>query len=155
MKKVITLMTLLVGFAIAVSAQAPPANVQSAFKAKFPNGKTVKWEKENANEWEAEFKQHGVEYSANFSNEGVWKETEHEMKASGLPSAVQSTLNREFPGFKVEEAEKVETPEFIGYEVEIKNGGEVMEVVLNKSGKIIKKWAAGENGSGDGSDDED
>ena len=139
MKKTITMMTLLVGATVVSCAQSTPAKVTEAFKAKFPNAKSVEWEKENDAEWEAEFKLNGVEYSANFSTDGMWKETEHEIKVSELPQSVTSTLSKEFSGFEIEEVEMIETPEFSGYEVEIEKGEETMEVVLNNTGKVIEK----------------
>ena len=120
-------------------AQSAPTKVNNAFKAKFPNAKYVEWEKEKETEWEAEFKLNGVEYSANFLNDGTWKETEHEIKVSELPNSVRNTLSTEFSGYEIEGAEMTETPEFSGYEVEIEKGEETIEVVLDKSGKIIKK----------------
>ena len=139
MKKTITMMTLLVGATLMSCAQSTPAKVIEAFKAKFPNAKSVEWEKENDTEWEAEFKLNGVEYSANFGTDGTWKETEHEIKTKDLPQAVKNTLDTEFKGYEIEDAEMVETPSFNGYEVEIEKGEETMEVVLDKSGKVIKK----------------
>ena len=143
MKKTITMMALLVGLGmVSCSEEASsetPTKVEDAFNTKFPNAKSVEWEKENDTEWEAEFKLDGVDYSANFSNEGVWKETEHGIKIKELPEAVQSTLSSEFSEYKIEEAETVETPDFSGYEVEIEKGEESMEIVFDEAGKVIKK----------------
>lgn len=139
MKKTITMLTLLVGTTLMSCAQSTPAKVTEAFKTKFPNAKSVKWEKENDTEWEAEFKLNGVDYSANFGTDGTWKETEHKIKSKDLPQAVKNTLATEFTGYEIEDAEMVETPSFNGYEVEIEKGEETMEVVLDKSGKVIKK----------------
>ncbi len=139
MKKTVTMLSLLVGFTVMSFAQSTPTKVKEAFNAKFPNAKSVEWDKENDSEWEAEFKLNGIEYSANFSSNGNWKETEHEVKVSELPKAVVNTLSNEFSGYEIEDAEMVETPEFTGYEVEIEKGEETMEVVLDHSGKVIKK----------------
>jgi len=139
MKKKITMISLLASFAIMSFAQTAPTIVQDAFNAKYPNAKTVEWEQENDSVWEAEFKLEGVEYSANFSNEGVWKETEHEIKTKDLPQAVKNTLAKDFAGFEVEEIEMVESPGFTGYEIEIEKGEVTMEVRIDKAGKVIKK----------------
>lgn len=151
MKKTITMMTLLVGATLMSCAQSTPAKVTEAFKSKFPNAKSVEWEKENDTEWEAEFKLNGIEYSANFGTDGTWKETEHEIKVNELPESVKNTLANEFSEYEIEEAEMVETPDFNGYEVEIEKGEETMEVVFDKSGKVIKKKIENEENE----DDED
>lgn len=143
MKKTITMFSLLVGFALVSCAQESesktPTAVEDAFKAKFPSAKSVKWAKENATEWEVEFKMNGVNYSANFSNEGTWKETEHAVKIGTLPEPIKTALSELFSGYKVEEAEMVETPDFSGYEVEIEKGEQSLEVVFDNAGKVLKK----------------
>jgi hypothetical protein len=138
MKKSI-MMPLLLGFVVMSCAQSTPSAVKSTFAKKFPNAKSVEWEKENDSEWEAEFKINEVEYSANFSNDGTWKETEHEIKESELPNAVKNTLDNQFGDYKVEEVELIETPEFSGYEIELEKGEETIELAIDNSGKVLKK----------------
>jgi hypothetical protein len=139
MKKKITLLTLLTGFALVSFAQGPPAKVEDAFKVKFSKATSIEWEKENEKEWEAEFKMNGVNYSANFSNEGTWKETEHKIKTEDLPEAVKHTLASEFKGYETKKSEMVETPKFTGYEVRVVKGDESIELVMDKEGKVLKK----------------
>lgn len=133
------MMTLILGFGLMSCAQDAPSSVKEAFEKKFPNAKSVKWEKENDAEWEADFKMNGIKYSANFLSDGSWKETEHEIKKSELPTEVQNTLNQQFNEYKIEEAEMVETSEFSGYEIEIEKGKEAIELVIDKSGKVLKQ----------------
>lgn len=120
-------------------AQEVPENVKSSFNSKFPNATEIKWEQEHKNEWEAEFKVNGVDYSANFNSEGEWKETEHEVKIDQLPKAAQTTLSTEFASYKVIEAEVIETPKFKGFEIKLKNSNSVIEVVMDENGKVLKK----------------
>lgn len=116
-----------------------PEKVQSAFSQKFPTAKKIKWDKENDSEWEAEFKMNGKEYSANFTSEGTWKETEHEIKKSDIPAAVKQTLDQEFAGYDVEEAEISETADRKVYEFAIKKEETDMEVAISPDGKVLKK----------------
>ena len=71
-----------------------PIRVKEAFAKKFPNIKKVKWEKESNSEWEGEFKIKGMEYSANFLEDGTWKETEHEIKRNAIPSVYECELEK-------------------------------------------------------------
>jgi len=116
-----------------------PAKVKTAFEQKFPDAKKVKWEKENEQEWEAEFKMKGIEYSANFDINGSWKETEYEIKKSEIPAAIKTTLESEFADYKIEEAEVSETKEAKVYEVELEKNESEIEVVFTADGKIIKQ----------------
>ena len=65
-----------------------PAAVTNAFNNKFPGATEVKWEKENAKEYEAEFTLNGDNVSANFGADGTWVETETVIKVADLPAAV-------------------------------------------------------------------
>ncbi len=121
------------------SAQNVPQNVKDAFAKKFPTAQAVKWDKESGSEWEAEFKMNMVKYSANYSNDGMWKETEHAIKESEMPVAVKNSLNKNFAGYKVEEREISEKPSGMVYEFEVKKGSSKMEVAMNASGDVVKK----------------
>ncbi len=126
-----------------------PQKVKEAFAQKFPAVKKVKWEKESDTEWEGKFKIKGTEYSANFLEDGTWQETEHEIKKSVIPANVKTTLNTEFSGYEIEEAELSETTQGSLYEFELEKGDEEMEVALNMNGKVIKKVMSKDNGKED------
>lgn len=117
-----------------------PAAVQAAFKAKFPTVQKAKWDMEDKDEWEAEFKSGGKEMSANFKNDGTWVETETELEASALPQAVKDAVAAQFAGYKMEEASMVQTAEMAaGYEVEMEKGETTIEVLFGADGTVIKQ----------------
>lgn len=139
-----TLKLIVVAFAaisINACAQKPnvPENINKAFTQKFPDAKSVKWDKENETEWEAEFKLNSEEYSANFTTDGVWKETEHEIEKSAIPANVKQTLDNEFAGYKIEEAEISETAKGQVYEFELEKDKTNIEVAVSPDGKVVKK----------------
>lgn len=129
--------------AISINACAQKVNVtekvKTAFEQKFPNAQKVKWSKENETEWEAEFRFKGEEYSANFTTDGVWKETEHEIETSAIPVNVKQTLDAEFAGYKIEEAEISETAEGSVYEFALEKDEKDMEVAISPEGMVKKK----------------
>jgi hypothetical protein len=127
------------GFFATLCGQGTPAKAKTGFKTQYPEAKAVKWEQENDSTWEVEFKLKGVECSANYANDGTWKETERAINAKNLPKNIQDILKKDFAGYEVEEAESVERPNFIGYELEIEKGKQTMEIVLDNSGKVIKQ----------------
>jgi hypothetical protein len=129
--------------AISINACAQNGNVsekvKTAFEQKFPNAQKVKWSKENETEWEAEFRFKGEEYSANFTTDGIWKETEHEIETSAIPLNVKQTLDAEFAGYKIEEAEISETAEGSVYEFALEKDEQDMEVAISPEGMVKKK----------------
>ena len=157
MKKVTILMlglVMILSQACAQTQKNVPTKVKTTFAQKFPNAKKVKWDKENATEWEAEFKMKGKEYSANFDNNGNWKETEYRINKSDIPSAVKSTLDKNFNGYKIEVAEVSETADGKVYEFMIEKGNSDMEVVVNSDGKLVKKEEKKEKDEDEEADEE-
>jgi hypothetical protein len=139
MKNFIILLFVSVLFALPVSGQkSVPENVKKEFAKKYPTAKAVKWENEEANEWEAEFTNNGTEMSASFDNNGIWLESEAEISAKDLPAAVTATLQKNFAGFKTGEISALENPKMKGYEIRLKKDETSLEVVLDNSGKVIK-----------------
>ncbi len=126
-----------------------PTEVTTAFSQKFPTVQKVKWDKENKTEWESEFKMNGKEYSANFTSEGIWKETEYEISEAEIPLAVKQTLERDFIGYKIEESEVSETAAGKVYEFALENGESELEVAISPGGNVLKKEVKTED------DDED
>ncbi len=126
-----------------ISADKVPAAITSAFKVKFPTAIKVKWEMENINEYEAEFKLNGKEVSANFDNMGKWLETETEIKIAVLPATIQATIAKDFVGFKIEEASKIESAKNGNcFEAEIEKGEETFDVLYTADGKMLSKTKA-------------
>ena len=132
-----------------------PAKIKAAFVQKFPTAKKAKWDKENATEWEVEFKMNGEEYSANFTSNGVWKETEYEIEKSDIPAAVKQTLDKEFNGYDMEEAEISETSEGKVYEFALEKDDTDMEVAISPDGSIVKKEVKKENDEEDNDNEND
>jgi hypothetical protein len=116
-----------------------PVNVRSAFMTKFSNASKVKWSRENNNEWEAEFKLDGKEYSANFDNAGTWMETEYEVSLKDIPAEAKATLDKESAGFKIKESAVTETVEGKAYEFVISKGETEMELVIDINGNLKNK----------------
>lgn len=143
MKKHFLLAAILMSLSLNIMAQKTenkvPEKVKTAFKAKFQNAEKVEWEMENDSDWEAEFKMKGIKYSATFSSDGAWKETEYSIKKSEIPADILSALNKKFPGYKIDDAEIEETALGKFYEFELKKGKEEIEVLIDAQGNVVKK----------------
>lgn len=141
MKKIsISAMAVIFSMTVACAQEKAPAEVQNAFKQKYPEAKAVKWEMENSSEWEAEFKMNGKEMSAGFDLKGNWQQTETEIKMSELPVAVSDAIKTQFMDYKASEPEKVEMANGeVAYELELKSGKEEWEVVFAADGTVKSK----------------
>ena len=130
------------------NAKDIPVKVKTAFEQKFPGAQNVKWGKENSTEWEAEFKMNAKNFSANYTVDGKWMESEYEISANEIPVAVTTTLGKEFPGYKLLVSEVSETAKGKVYEFEIKTGNTKKEVAVNPDGTLVKKGNSKEKGEG-------
>ncbi len=140
MKKSVFMVAVL-AVSIIACAQTPPSSVLNNFNSKFPGATKVKWNQEEENEWEAEFKLNGNELSASFDNEGTWLETETDIKETDLPTVVKTKLTTNYWGYEMQEIEKIEKPGFSGFEIAIEKGEEELEIQINPDGTIagVKK----------------
>jgi hypothetical protein len=120
-------------------AQKVPAVISEAFNKKFPDVTKVKWDKENAQEYEASFKLNGIKYSANFSDNGEWLETETGISFDKLPQKVQDSFNTNYKGHTVKAVSSIGTSKGITkYEIEYKKGKKTVELFYDENGNTVK-----------------
>lgn len=144
MKNLIILVVLLFTFTLVSNGQkVAPETVKKAFAQKYAAAKSVKWDSESANEWEAEFTLNGKEMSASYDNAGKWLESETEVSSKELPAAVSATLKKQFAGYKTGEMSIFESPEMKGFEIALTKDKSALEVLIDASGKVLKNTPVG------------
>jgi hypothetical protein len=119
---------------------ATPNLVIKAFQNRYQNVSNLRWSQESDDEWEAEFTMNEADYTANFNAAGIWIETEKMIQFAEVPHIVKDVLEKEFAGYKVDEAETSETEEGLVYEFEMENESKhtEREVAISPDGKVIK-----------------
>ena len=123
-----------------VSADKVPAAVMNAFKAKFPKAVSASWEIEKKDVYEVNFTDGKQKESAQFEKSGTWQKTEIGITTAELPTAVAAAFSKAFPGYKITEAERAETPaNKLIYELEAVKGTINAEVQLLPNGEIIAR----------------
>ena len=123
-----------------VQEKAVPEAVVKAFKAKYPTAKEVKWEKEMPN-YEAEFEMKEVSMSAIFNPAGNLMEVESKMSKKMLPKAILESIAKDYPGYEIEEAAKIETDGKVTYEAEVEKGEKSTDLIFDADGKLLKTIA--------------
>jgi len=117
-----------------------PSEVVEAFNLKYPNATNVKWEKESVDEYEADFKWNGGDYSANYNGKGEWLETESITTFNQLPEKVQEAYTISHPGINPKEISKIETSQGpTTFEIEIRKGLKNQELIYSTDGILIKE----------------
>ena len=139
MKKVMMILAVVLIYSCSF-ASTPPKVVSDAFTKKFPTATKVSWGKEGPKEWEAEFTFEGSKISANFYEDGAWLETEKEIKAASLPTAVATAIKTNYPGWTIIEADKTETSKHgTIYEADLKKGKSKKAVAYKEDGIFVKE----------------
>jgi Putative beta-lactamase-inhibitor-like, PepSY-like len=139
MKKLFLVMLSMLGIFGSIFANDVPKAVADAFAKKFPAATNIKWAKENAKEYEAEFKLNGKSISANFLTDGSWVETESAINASELPAPVTAVVKSQYPDAVILKIFKIETATGkITYETEFKTGNKKKELIFNAEGNVVK-----------------
>ena len=139
-ESLIIVFSILLSLPVMSQSVVVPDNIMKAFSAKFPDAKQVRWDKESASEYEAEFLMNSKKMSASFDNNANWIETETGIPVSAIPVSVKTTLKKDFRGYKVKYAELSETPDKGKiYEVTIEKNEQNMEVAFDGNGKAVKK----------------
>lgn len=119
-----------------------PAQVSKAFEKKFPNLelRLTDWETNAArDEYEVEFPYEGKKMEATFAKDGAWKETETRISNEQAPAGMLQYIKTNYPKYKVEKIEALETPQGNFFEVEIEKGEDGLEVTFDKAGKFVKE----------------
>lgn len=140
MKKTILLVMSVISLSLTAMTQSikVPMAVKNAFNVKFPTATEVKWGKENAKEYEADFKMNSTTASANFDGKGNWTETETQVAVEALPNAVTLAIKKKYPGSVITRGDKIEKPGKILYEADVKVNNKSHEVILTPAGAFTK-----------------
>jgi hypothetical protein len=146
MKRILCLLTAWPALACVTYGQSlpddkVPAKVREAFRTKFPGVSTVEWKLKADENYEAEFKQKGVEVAAKFDDKGNWLETETAIEETGLPKEARAKISKEYKAYKIIETQKVERAgdKPILFEVHLENAEEILKVQLEERGAIASK----------------
>jgi uncharacterized membrane protein YkoI len=139
MKKYFLLLIAIFSISVYSFAVDVPKAVADAFAKKFPAATNIKWGKENAKEYETEFKLNGKSASANFLTDGSWVETEMQIDISETPAPVTAAIQKKHPGASIIKLYKIDKSKGeLTYEAEIKTGNKKQEMILKADGTVIK-----------------
>ena len=125
-----------------INSQQVPRAVTNAFVKQFPNTKAESWELEDKN-YEVSFDVKGMDWSAVYTSEGIWAETEEEIHAFDIPAAVNEAISSSFAGYKRDEMEKVTKNDgTVVFEIVLQKDKEEIEVDFDSLGNVLSKAPA-------------
>ncbi|HYE35194.1 PepSY-like domain-containing protein [Methylocaldum sp.] len=121
-----------------------PKAVLEAFERVHPEAKAVEYEEKTRGGmpfYELEYKVQGKEREFIYSADGTLVEQHEEIDRKDLPEVISQAVKKERPQATIKEVERItksgET--IIGYEVEIKDGQQEIELEFDPTGKPLKQ----------------
>ncbi|HSY61454.1 MAG TPA: PepSY-like domain-containing protein [Cytophaga sp.] len=123
-----------------IPQQNVPAVVVNAFQQKFPQQSTVEWEFKKGL-YEAEFEIKNLEHNVYLDSTGKIIRYKKEINANALPAAVNTSIQKNFNGYKIENIKRIEETTGIIYKVELEKGKDERKVMFSVDGKILENVA--------------
>lgn len=141
-----------------------PEPTRTAFTTKYPNAANVTWRKYepvNTIEWDwtgwptldtgdyvVTYNADGTEYWTWYDNDNNWVGTITTVSDhSSLPSAVSNRIKTDFDGYTIVSIDKENDKNRTAYEIELSKGDAKAKVLIDESGKVLKKKTMGADGT--------
>ena len=128
-----------IGLAQKITPDKVPANVKQALMKEYPKAGEAAWRMDD-NNYQAMFTMNGNKYAAKFDKNGIWIDKEERIVITDVPKDIRASIAKNFAGFTVYEAEKVEANgKGILYNVGLEKEKEFLEVHLSPAGDVLDK----------------
>ena len=150
MKSIIILITgifLSASYAQSLDTKDVPGIVKEKFNSNYTKAAHVKWTKEKTN-YEASFRTGKKEMSVNFDLKGNIIETETEIKINDLPIEIINSISKNYSGYKITAAARIESNGIITYEAEITREKDKMDLIYDEHG-VMKSYEKKDSRKGD------
>jgi len=127
------------GFAQYLEIDRVPDAVKTSLMNEFPKAMTQMWTLEGSI-YQVMFSIGDTKHAMKFEDTGQWVDKETRISKTALPKEITSAIAKNFAGYTIYEAEKVEIPaKGMLYNVGIEKGKELLEVHLSLKGVVLDK----------------
>ena len=139
----------------------PPERVTTDFEKNYPRASDANWAKyrvpPDVIDWEftgwpawdtsyytVSFYEDGYNRWMFYSPEGDWLYSVFPIRIEDVPASVNSTINREFPGYTIESVNKENDKNKSAYEIKMIKGEEKIKVLIDEQGNVMKRKGPGD-----------
>jgi uncharacterized membrane protein YkoI len=121
-----------------IASSKVPSVVQNTVQAKYASAAKLEWEKKEKL-YEAEFTINNTDYSVLIDETGKIVSSKTNILVTDLPAGVTAAITKDYAGYTIDEAEKVEKDGVTYYQVELEaKGKKDREVVFTTAGVSTK-----------------
>jgi uncharacterized membrane protein YkoI len=141
--KAIILLATAISFAASSCGQNIPTSkvpsvVQNTVQTKFANAVKIEWERKEKL-YEAEFKIDKTEHSVLVDEAGTLISTKTDIEVARLPAEITAAIAKDYAGYTVDDAEKIDKDGVTYYQVELEGKGkEDKELIFTSTGETTK-----------------
>lgn len=118
-----------------------PADVSAAIKefiaGKYPNARILDIEKEKNGMTEVEIVHENISKDVMFTADGAWAYTKWDINERHLDAAIKNAVTAAHPGYKIDDADFIETPDGSYFLVEMELGEKEIYVKVTAEGVIL------------------
>lgn len=112
------------------------AGIEEQIEAMYPGARILEQDWDDGY-LEVEIWHDGREKSVYFNGADEWVWSQWDVRASELPEAVTVALQAEYPDYRIDDAEFVETPDSEYYRIELEGRGSELDVRITPGGTIL------------------
>lgn len=120
-----------------INVSQVPDPVQRSFKANYASGTDIDWKKEG-NQFKASFDLGNEDHEARYTATGKLVSHCQDIPDAQLPAAVQASVKKNFPNYKMDDVDRIESNGVITYKVEL-DGRPEMKAIFTANGRLISK----------------
>jgi len=143
MKKIIflagSLFYSVMAFAQEIHTDEVPSVVLNTFKQKFPKAADVEWKLKNQL-YNVEFEIGRVDHEAWINSTGSIVKHKQDITEGELPKSVSGSISKNYKGYRLDDAEKIETGGKFLYKVELKTASKEEDLVFDQNGKLVENY---------------
>ena len=120
------------------SSTQPVSSIKIEFDKKFPNATDVEWKVSNGI-YKIDFEINDVDYEAWYDGNANLLMYKHDIMNNQLNQAVASAIATDYPGYLLDEVEKVYKGNIVGFYLDLKKNKEKIHAFYNENGTFISK----------------
>jgi len=114
------------------------ANIQTAFAEKFPNATDVEWKVSNE-VYAIDFEVNNVDNEAWYDSNANLLMYKYDILNSEVSSSVLSAIATDYPGYVLDDAEKIYKGSVVGYYLDLKKNKAEVDAFYNENGTFISQ----------------
>lgn len=99
----------------------PASSIEEFIQKKYPGARIIEIDREDFGYTDVDIIYNKMLLELLFDKEGVWVRTTQDVRVSELPRVVSDAVLAKYPGYRIDDAEWVETPEGKWYEIELED----------------------------------